>query len=50
MNGLPCGYTTQPMTMADTSRLTRLANAYAQRRSGRHVMTEEHLCMMLSPP
>ena len=50
MNSLPCGYTTQPMTMADTSRLTRLVSAYANRWSERAVMTKEHLRVMLSSP
>ncbi len=50
MNSLARGYSMQSVTMADTSRLTRLANEYAHRWSGRDAITEEHLRVMLSSP
>jgi ribosomal protein S18 acetylase RimI-like enzyme len=46
----PPGYSMQPISLADVPRLTRFANAYARRFSGRSAMSEKRMELMLTAP
>ncbi len=50
MQIVPPGYSIRTATMIDLPHLTRLANAYARRWTGRNTSTEEQLRAMLSTP
>ena len=50
MQILPPGYSMESLAMSDVPRLTQFANTYARRWSGRDMITEEQLQIVLSAP
>lgn len=50
MEHLPAGYLSRPIAMAELPCLTRFANAYSRRFTGRDMVTVESLRTMLSTP